>query len=355
MNEFNENVENEDGTSYYDTYKAECLNDAKRTFSRTLLAATIYTVAAYVITFALEFVFLLLFRDKYEILEENIYYRFIMGFAPMYIVGLPIYLLICRTVKHRKYEKKKMSCGEFFIIFLISMGIMLVGNIIGVILNTVIGAVLGKNITNSTSELIEQTPIWLIILIVVIIGPIIEELMFRKVMIDRMGRYGDNIAIVTSAVAFGLFHGNFYQFFYATGLGLVLGYVYTKTGNNKINTLLHMIINFFGSVIALFVSEKYERFTEISTQMFDGKIPFTSEFYELANIVFSYTAIYYTLAISGIVLLILCYVKYKINISKECEFIIPREHIASTVIGNTGAILFLTVSAVLMAIAVFLI
>ena len=101
---------------------------------------------------------------------------------------------------------------------------MFVGNMIGSSLNGIIGTILGHEIKNSTSDLIETTPLWLVFLVVVIIGPIVEELMFRKLMIDRLGRYGDAVAITVSSIAFGLFHGNFYQFFYAAMLGFVLGY-----------------------------------------------------------------------------------------------------------------------------------
>ena len=49
--------------------------------------------------------------------------------------------------------------------------------------------------------------------------------MFRKLIIDRMSIYGDKLAIIVSSIAFGLFHGNFYQIFYATLIGFILGYV----------------------------------------------------------------------------------------------------------------------------------
>ena len=46
--------------------------------------------------------------------------------------------------------------------------------------------------------------------------------MFRKLLIDRIVPFGQRVAVVVSGLAFGLFHGNFYQFFYAFSLGAVL-------------------------------------------------------------------------------------------------------------------------------------
>ena len=56
--------------------------------------------------------------------------------------------------------------------------------------------------------------------------------------------------MLVSALIFGLFHGNLSQFFYAVGLGLVFGYVYLRTRQLRWSILLHMIVNFLGSVLA---------------------------------------------------------------------------------------------------------
>ena len=84
----------------------------------------------------------------------------------------------------------------------------------------------------------------------VILAPIIEEYIFRKQFIDRMNVYGGGLAVVTSALMFGLFHGNLSQLFYAFALGLVFGYIYLKTGRLRYCVGLHMLINFLGSVLA---------------------------------------------------------------------------------------------------------
>lgn len=49
---------------------------------------------------------------------------------------------------------------------------------------------------------------------------------------------------------FGLFHGNLSQFFYAALLGLLLGYVYLRTGRLRLPMLLHGTVNLLGSIVA---------------------------------------------------------------------------------------------------------
>ena len=77
----------------------------------------------------------------------------------------------------------------------------------------------------------------------------IEEILFRGVMLNKLRTYGDKIAIITTALLFGLFHENFSQFFYAVGLGVVFAYVTLKTGTIKYSIGLHIMINMMGSVI----------------------------------------------------------------------------------------------------------
>ena len=73
-------------------------------------------------------------------------------------------------------------------------------------------------------------------------APIIEELMFRGVIMRQLRPAGKNFSIVASAVLFGLFHGNLIQIPFAILVGLVLGYVATEYSLGWA-ILLHMFNN----------------------------------------------------------------------------------------------------------------
>ena len=88
------------------------------------------------------------------------------------------------------------------------------------------------------------------ILVIVILAPILEELVFRKLLIDRCVVYGEKWAVIFSGVCFGLFHGNLFQFFYAFFLGCIFAYIYIRSGKMRYTAILHMLINFIGSVVA---------------------------------------------------------------------------------------------------------
>lgn len=74
-------------------------------------------------------------------------------------------------------------------------------------------------------------------------------MMFRGVMLNKLKRYGYKVAIITTAILFGLFHANFSQFFYAVALGMIFAYVALKTGTIKYSIILHIVVNIMGGVI----------------------------------------------------------------------------------------------------------
>jgi len=80
-------------------------------------------------------------------------------------------------------------------------------------------------------------------LYVAILGPVAEELLFRGLLIHMLRPQGKQAAIVISAIAFGLFHGNIIQIPFALLVGLVLGYV-TVEYSIVWAIVLHIINNF---------------------------------------------------------------------------------------------------------------
>jgi membrane protease YdiL (CAAX protease family) len=126
------------------------------------------------------------------------------------------------------------------------MPVMYGGNLIGNMLSALLS---GGTAENVLTDFIMGNPLYSFIF-TVLLAPFLEEFIFRKQIVDRLGKYGEKTAIVFSAVTFGLFHMNLFQFFYAFGLGLIFAYVYTRTRMLRYPVIMHMIINFMGSVIA---------------------------------------------------------------------------------------------------------
>lgn len=169
-----------------------------------------------------------------------------------YVVGGIITYLIVRDmpVLERPIARKanmKLLAGGFFVCI---SGLYL-GNIIGQALMRLVSALQGKPMINPVEQILNGLSGWAIFLTMVVMAPICEEILFRKVLIDRTRLYGDKAAIVVSGFIFGLCHGNFYQFFYAFFIGVVFAYIYIQTGKLRYTIVFHMIINFLGSIVGL--------------------------------------------------------------------------------------------------------
>ena len=179
----------------------------------------------------------------------------VVTFAPIYLVGVPLGILWMKQVPSFSIPQKKLPVKYFFILPLISLFLLYAGNIAGIAVTSFIKVFVHSSYANPLNAFVSQQSVYLKILFMVILAPVIEEFVFRKILIDRMHVHGGKIAVVTSALMFGLFHGNTSQLFYAFTLGLLFGYVYLKTGRLRYTIALHMLINFLGSVVAPYLAE----------------------------------------------------------------------------------------------------
>ena len=83
------------------------------------------------------------------------------------------------------------------------------------------------------------------IVAIALVGPVVEELVFREAMLGYMLRNGVGMwaAVLMSALMFGVVHGNPVQIPFAFIMGIVFGLIYCKTGNVWLTTVIHIINN----------------------------------------------------------------------------------------------------------------
>lgn len=80
--------------------------------------------------------------------------------------------------------------------------------------------------------------------------PIVEEALCRGLLLRAMlKRWSVTRSVVLSALVFGGIHLNPWQFFYATWLGLLLGWVYVRTRSLGLCVVLHALNNFLSWVL----------------------------------------------------------------------------------------------------------
>ena len=176
------------------------------------------------------------------------------------IGALVLYLLTKKNAQ--KPERSSLKFGWWFVMFLCCFGIGGIGQFIGSIVNgillapaAVLNFVVSSTLTSSNlvTNLLYADDSWIYlifgIITVGIVVPILEELIFRRLVINSTCKYGYGAAIMISAFTFAVYHGNFVQFFYAFGLGILFAYIYCKTGKLRYTVLLHMGYNLYAAMI----------------------------------------------------------------------------------------------------------
>lgn len=91
---------------------------------------------------------------------------------------------------------------------------------------------------------LDVLPAPIMIFMIGILGPIMEEMLFRGMIYGKLRRaFSAWPAIVMSALLFGVFHMNLVQGIYASVLGIALGFVREKTGTVWGSVVVHMVFN----------------------------------------------------------------------------------------------------------------
>ncbi len=165
------------------------------------------------------------------------------------IGGVALYHYIKRVPESGSLQDKKLNIPQYLFYLILGYGLMM----LGYLLTNIISSFLVPSLTNPLQSF-DSSNIVITFLYAVVLGPIFEELFFRKLLISRFARYGEIFAILTSSLLFGLYHMNLYQFLGVFFFGIVLAFVYLRTNNIIYVITIHQISNFLGLVVPNLIS-----------------------------------------------------------------------------------------------------
>ena len=324
----------------------EWLKQARRDFSRIGASLCLMVVVWYALATVLEGALYAAVGGKGE--APN-WVTYVGSGVPLYLIAMPIAVMLMgksTVIETRKFDMKP---GLFFKLLLMCLPMMWVGSVFGSMLSMVLS---NGEATDRVADLAMQTNIWNVVFLV-IVGPIFEEWLFRKQLIDHTRKYGEKTAILLSGLAFGLFHMNLFQFFYAFLLGLMFGYVYTRTSKLRYSTAMHMIINFNGGVLAPWMLTRVDldQLEKVSEAAENGNAAameqWASQNVEGLAIMLVYFVLYGAVILAGFVLLIRNFKRFEFYTAPEE---LPRGTRVKTVCGNVGMIMFIMVTCMLTAV-----
>lgn len=150
------------------------------------------------------------------------------GYILAILVGTGI-LLLWKKPRYFKDEifhrsEKKMTFGTFMQLLCVFMSVQLLFSLMQMLVEWLLNLI-GLSAMAAFEMATVSTDTFSMFLYAGFLGPIAEELLFRGLLLRTTQTYGKRFAIFSTALLFGMFHGNILQSPFAMMVGLVLAYV----------------------------------------------------------------------------------------------------------------------------------
>ncbi|MFB6433568.1 CPBP family intramembrane glutamic endopeptidase [Bacillus thuringiensis] len=174
-----------------------------------------------------------------------------------FFVALCIVLWLLRTdIRDRHLDAMRSSVpatiGWIFIGFFLAFFSQIVA---GMIEMQLLGIKQGSENTMKLMEIARTTPWFLIV--VSIIGPILEEIVFRKILFGTLyKKFNFFIAAIISSLVFAAIHFDFTHLLVYTAMGLVFAFLYVKTKRIIVPIAAHVAMNTLVAIGQIFMSNE---------------------------------------------------------------------------------------------------
>lgn len=165
-----------------------------------------------------------------------------------YIVVTAVYVKATKTDFRFLPEKKDVKPIHYLMAFCLGTGIFFFALLPNYGLQKLF-TFIGKNPTVDIPDLTSPLNVVLGVIIICLLPSVGEELVFRKIFNDGFSAYGQTVSILLSGFLFGISHLNLAQTVHQIFLGVILSYIYVKTKNLTLTSLIHFINN----LLALFL------------------------------------------------------------------------------------------------------
>jgi membrane protease YdiL (CAAX protease family) len=187
-------------------------------------------------------------------------------------VALIIILYILRKeFTASRFERKGSSIGGSIAWALFGVFLALFAQSIAANIEQLFGVPVGSNNTKEILKIIQTFP--LAVLVSSIIGPILEEIVFRKIIFGGLfGRFNFFVSALISSVIFALAHQEPQHILLYSSMGFTFAYLYVKTKHIVVPMFAHTAMNTFVVLIQIVFKGDLEKLgrTVHSIQNFIG-------------------------------------------------------------------------------------
>lgn len=214
------------------------------------LKLSIYPILLIIVQFLIISIFSLIFSTtttlEVNTLEYNQQLSVFLNKYKLLITLITVGILLPPVLK--KIDKPKDNPKNILSLLMIGISFSLSYNLLLLSLNKLF------NFTNLFDE--GSANILVILISTGIIGPILEELIFRGIVYSNLKKYTTiTKATIISGLIFGLFHGNIIQFIYAFLFNIILTKAYDKDNNILTPIIIHVSANSFVTLLIYIIKK----------------------------------------------------------------------------------------------------
>ena len=185
------------------------------------------------IIYILHLAFMIFVNNKTVITDSKIFRYVYMFRIYSWILSFPIIYYFVKTYKKYEYFKtnEKLNVKDFNTYFAL---VFFIGNLCNLLIISIFKF-------KGRTPLINE-PLYIDVIMAVFVAPILEEIVFRGVIMNNLRKYGIRVAIIINSLLFGLSHYNIEMIVPAFLTGIIFSYVACKY-SIKYSILIHFFIN----------------------------------------------------------------------------------------------------------------
>ncbi|RSK25679.1 CPBP family intramembrane metalloprotease [Bacillus sp. HMF5848] len=200
---------------------------------------------------------------------EQVYFQIVSNWSIFsFIVGLIIILFLLRhDLNNEPFRAEKASLSSTIVWSILGIFLAMFAQGIAVNIETnLLGIKPGSENTQMIMEIVKAAPLFIIV--TSIVAPILEELIFRKIIFGSLyKRTNFFIAAIISSLIFAVIHMDLKHTLVYTAMGLVFAFLYVKTNRIIVPIMAHVAMNTIAVSMQFIYGDDIEKMIQDWEQM----------------------------------------------------------------------------------------
>ncbi len=188
----------------------------------------------------------------FGLFENDIISTILIQAVVMFAIPLLLYtILVSKNLKTTFHDVgfKKISFKSVIIAILLGVVLYFLNSFVATVFGSIISLMGFENLSSGTTVTLDYAFLIKDFILTAVMPGIFEEFLHRGIMLHAGTKATRNprYCLIVSSILFGLMHLNISQFFYASILGVLMGFVALKSDSIYPSMIIHFMNNFLNS------------------------------------------------------------------------------------------------------------